>query len=335
MDRSAALRPLAEAAGSIRDLQEYRSGAELNAAVDAVATAIDRSLRLALRTDPAAPEGERLSALAPDALPLDRVVQSLRSRDVISLETAGAVHQLGGAATRARDGEARPADADVAAHAVVRVRADLSAGPRRTVHTGTEPAGPDQAGAEHSGTVPPAARPARTSDARGPGRWMAWLGAAFALLFVLGLAWVLTSGGEDHYQEGVAAFRAARWDSAAVSFERALQDRPVDVTAMLYLARSYRRLGRPEDAAEVLREAVRVAPEDADARRELGRVFMDLGQPQAAIDQLERALESDPASVPTWAALVQALRAAGDPQAERVLERAPAEVRAALRAQGG
>jgi tetratricopeptide (TPR) repeat protein len=314
MDRSAALRPLTEAAGPIRELDEYRSDAELNAAIEAVAAAVDRALRLALRTDPSAPEDHRLSALSPDALSLDQVLQSLRARDVISLETAGAVHELSGPARRARAGEARPADADVAARAVSRVRADLAA-----VEAAPE---------EVTATPPPP--PAPPPQVQGRGRWMAWLGAGLAALFVLGLAWVLASGGEDHYQEGIAAFRAARWDSAAASFERVLQDRPVDVTSMLYLARSYRRLGRLDDAADVLREAVRVASEDPDVRRELGRLYMDLDQPRPAIEQFERALENDPTSPPTWAALVQAMRAAGDPRADRVLDRAPAEVRDAL-----
>jgi tetratricopeptide (TPR) repeat protein len=338
MDRSTALRPLAEAAGPIRQLQEYRSDAELNAAIDAVAAAVDQSLRLALRTDPSAPEEHRMGALTPDALPSAQVVQSLRARDLISLETAGAVHELSAAADRARTARARPDDADAAARAVARLRADLAPAVEDPA-----PGAPAAAGSPRSGTTrpgstrPSATRPGGpepvTSGLQGRGRWMAWLAAGFALLMVLGLAWVLTSGGGDHYREGMAAFRAARWDSAAASFERVLQDRPVDVTTMLYLGRSYRRLGRLDRAADVLGEAVRVAPDDPDVRREIGRLYMDLGQPLRALEELERALEHDPDAVPTWAALVQALRAAGDPRADHALDRAPPEVQAALRQQ--
>jgi tetratricopeptide (TPR) repeat protein len=337
MDRSPALGPLTEAEGPIRRLNEYRSEAELNAAVAGVADAVERSLRLALRADPDAPEDHRLSALAPDALPLAEVVRSLRARDVISLETAGIIHELEGSARRAAAGEARAGDADVAARAVERLRGELGQTPS------TEPAavrpGPGSSAPVPGGPAPGSSSPAPgghapTAAVRGRGRWMAWLGAAMALLFMLGLAWVLTSGGEDHYRAGMQAFRAERWDSAAAAFERVLEERPVDVTTMLYLARSYRRAGRLDRAAEVLGEAMRVASDDADARREMGRLFMDLGQPRAAIEQFEHALESDPESAATWAALVQALRAAGDPRSERVLERAPPEVRAALRGEG-
>jgi tetratricopeptide (TPR) repeat protein len=319
MDRSAALRPLDEAAGPIRELEEYRSDAELSSAIDAVAAAVDRALRLALRTDPAAPEDHRLSALSPDALPQEQVVQSLRARDVISLETAGSIHELGAAAGRARSGASRPGDADLAARAVTTLRADLAAGVAEPEPVAT--------------TVPPD-RATPPPKVQGSGRWMAWLGAALALLFVLGLAWALAGGGDDDFDAGLAAFRAARWDSAAAAFERVLQERPVDVTTMLYLARSYRRQGRLAEAGDVLGEAIRVAPDDADARRELGRLYMDLGRPAEAIPQFERALEHDPDSAATWAGLIQALQAVGDPRADRLLDSAPPEVQRALRETG-
>jgi tetratricopeptide (TPR) repeat protein len=328
MDRSAALRPLSEAAGPIRLLEEYRSDAELNAAVREVALAVEQALRLALRTDLAAPEDHRLSALSPNAMPLEEVVRSLRSRDLLSIETAGGLHELAAAGRRATDGEARPADADAAASALARLRADLARlGDADELPDAPAPAAPGDAPTHASSPAPPSRPPARI---RGGGRWMAWLGTALALLFVIGFAWVLASGGEDEFRAGVAAFRAERWDSAAVAFERVLENRPVDVNARLYLSRVYRRQGRLQAASEVLREAVRVAPRDADVRRELGHLFMDLEQPESAIQQYERALEHDPDSELSWAGLIRALRAAGDPRAERLLERAPPSVRESL-----
>jgi tetratricopeptide (TPR) repeat protein len=329
MDRSAALRPLTAAAGPIRELREYDTDARLNAAVAAVADAVEQSLRLALNTDGSAPEDHRLSALSSNALSLEQVLQSLRARDRIALETAGSVHALDAAGDRARAGHARDSDADLAADAVTRLRADLASDPTpdpEAAGTGAAPA----VGEDRSGTAPmPAPSASPSARLRGRRRSMAWVGSGLALLFLIGLAWVLSSGGEDHYRAGLAAFRSARWDSAAVSFERVVQDRPVDVTAMLYLARSYRRLGRLEEAAGVLRDAARVAPRDGDVQRELGHLFMDLERPGPAVRHYERALELDPESRAAWAGLIRALRATDDPRADQLLERAPPDVRSA------
>lgn len=330
MDRSAALRPLDEAAEPIRRLIEHQSPEELHDAIRAVAAAVEQSLRLALQEDaPApAPVDERSDAASPEPPPLDQVVHRLRARDVISLETAGSVHELAAADERARISETRPGDSDVAVRAVERLRADLG--------TRDEAASPDAAGGP-SAPAAEAAGPARATPppvARGGGRWMAWVGAAFAAVFLIGLAWALAGGGNEDYDAGIAAFRAARWDSAAAAFERVLEDRPVDVTAMLYLSRSYRRQGRAREAADVLREAARVAPDDGDVRRELGHLFMELGQPRSAIQHYERAVQRDEGSVAAWGGLLQALRAADDPRAARLLDDAPPDVQAALRRPG-
>lgn len=351
MDGSDVLRPLDEAAGSIRRLDEYRSPDELHDAVASVAAAAEHALRRALRADARASDHDRLAALSPEALPLDDVVRSLRARNRIAIETAGDLHELAAAAARAADGQARAADADIAHRVVARLRAELGAMAAEAPPPGDRSPSPDRLPPPGDRSPPPADGPASAASGasgaspqsaesaasrpppprvRGGGRWMAWVGAAFALLMMVGLAWVLAGGGTDHFETGEAAFRAARWDSAAAAFERALEDRPVDVTTMLYLARSYRRQERLREAADVLREAARVAPDDAAVRRELGHLFMDLGQPASAVQQYERALEQDPASVVTWTRLIDAMRAAGDDRADRVLERAPAEARSAL-----
>ncbi len=344
MDRSAALRPLAEANGPIRDLEEYRSERELNAAIHAVGAAVERSLRLALRTDTDAPEEQRLAAMSAEVVPLDQVIQSLRARDRIRLETAGAAHQLIGAVERAATGRGRPSDADVAVVAVDKLRADLSSGssepaapaePKPGAPTGRtpdkgEPEAATGADPDAGSPGPPSVPVAPPPKISGGGRWMAWIGVAMAVTFMIGLAWVLGAGGEDHYRTGVAMFRAGRLDSAAVAFERALQERPVDVDAMLYLGRIHRRQDRLVEASEVLREAVRVAPDDAVALRELGHLFMDAGQPERAVEQYQRALEQDPDAPAGWAGLYRALRAMSDPRAEQLLDRAPDHVREAL-----
>lgn len=322
-DAAAALRPIDEVADAIARLHDYDSATELSTAIAAVWSAVQRALRLRLRADRAAPDPHRLRALSERDLPIEEVIQSLRAREVISLPTAGALHELRSAAARAREGTARPGDADVALAAVRKVRADLGADAQGAP---AAEAGPEGIAARepHPGPgdseVPPERR----------GRWMAWLAAALALAFLGAMAWVLSRDEVSHYDVAVAAFRAGRLDSAAVSFERALENRPGDVSIMLYLGRIHRRQDRPAEAAAVLREAVRIAPQDSDVRREMGHLFMDLRQPAAAAAQYERALESDPTEARTWASLIRALRAAGDPRADRLLADAPPEVRAAL-----
>ncbi|HUG42534.1 MAG TPA: tetratricopeptide repeat protein [Longimicrobiales bacterium] len=320
MDESAAaLRPLDEVADAIDRLGAYESTSDLAAALLAVRDAVERTLRLRLRNDPSAPEHERITAMSARDLPLPEVVQSLRTRDLISLETAGTVHEFEAAAARARAGEPRAADADRALRAVAGLRDDLGAGHRAAVPPAPAASAPGVRG-DTEEEKPPERR----------GRWMAWLGAALAALFLLTLAWVLVQGGGADRDAAVVAFRAGRLDSAAVGFERVLEDRPEDVGALLYLGRIRRRQGRVGEAAEHLRQAAGLAPADGDVRRELGHLFMDLGQPTAAVRQYERALEADAEEPRTWAALIRALRAAGDPRAEQLLADAPAEVQALL-----
>ena len=122
MDGSAgALRPLDEAAEAIDRLESYETTAELASAIETVRAAVERALRLRLRSEPSAPDSDRLSAMSRD-LPADEIVRRLRTRDLISLETAGSVHELEAAGTRARAGDPRPSDADVALRAAARLR---------------------------------------------------------------------------------------------------------------------------------------------------------------------------------------------------------------------
>lgn len=327
-DHPAPLRPLQDASDAIRRLDEYETLEDLASAVATVAAAVERSLRLRLRSDPDTPDAQRLAALSPDALPYDDLIRALRARDLVSIEGAGAVHELRAAAGRAESGAVRPADADVARAAVDRLTAEFrdAAAPAAPEDPPARPEGPP---AEEFEPAAEKGRDLRSLVADRP-RWMAGLAAAIAVVFVLLLAWALLRGGNQEYEAAVTAFRAGRLDSAAAAFERVRADRPDDVSTLLYLGRIYRRLGRPQEAAEVLRHAVGLAPDDPDARREMGHLFMDLGEPRSAARQYERALEQEPGEPLNWAALIRALRVDGDPRAEQLLEEAPPEVQAAL-----
>lgn len=351
MESPAALRPLEEAADPIRHLAEYRDTQELATALADVDGAVERALRLLLRGDGAAPEDHRLRALSEDQLPRDEVVASLRSRDRISLELAGALHELATVAERARGGVARPADADAAQRAVARLRREVREAPA-VAGGDAKPRGAGAEGREGAAADAPdaAGEAERVRGRRGPrameegeasavhpaesGRWMAWLGAGVALLFLLGLAWVILRGGGPDVERAVAAFRAGRLDSAAVAFEQVLEEWPGDPSATLYLGRIYRRQGRFQESADVLRQGVREHPADDDIRRELGHLLMDLDQPGPAARQYERALELDPEQMLNWAGVIRALRATGDPRAERLLQDAPPEIQAALTRSG-
>lgn len=324
-DAAAALRPIDEAAASIDRLQDYGSQAELTSAIETVWQAVERSLRLRLRGDRSAPDEHRLSALSEADLPLEDVVQSLRARDRISIETAGTVHAFGSAAARARERQARPADGDTGLEAVRHLRADFTSRPD------AEPAGGADAPEEEADEPRVDAASSEGVLPERRGRWMAILAASLAAFFLLALGWMLISGTGSDYEDGVSAFRAGRMDSAAVAFQRVLEDRPEDVNALLYLGRIHRRLEQPEQAADVLRRAAGVAPGDGDVRRELGHLFMDLDQPRAAVAQYERALEQEPEEMRNWAGLILALRAASDPRAEELLAEAPPQVQAMLR----
>ena len=88
-------------------LREYDSAEALAAAVRDAADALERSLRLLLRSDRGATDADRVHALSPAELPHERLIERLRQRELISIELAGLSHQTHAARTRAEAGTAR------------------------------------------------------------------------------------------------------------------------------------------------------------------------------------------------------------------------------------
>src|SRR5688572_22963174 len=125
MDTGRILRPLDDAAGAIDKLDGYESPTELRSALESTWQAVDRTLRTLLRSDPAAPDEIRLSALSPAELPHDRLIPALRQRNLISLQLAGMVHELELGARRAAAGEPRAADGDHALVVIARLREEI------------------------------------------------------------------------------------------------------------------------------------------------------------------------------------------------------------------
>ncbi len=318
------LAPLDEVEDAIHKLTVYGDRTELARALESVWEALQRSLRLLLRADPEAPGELRLSAFSPEELPLERVLEVLRSRGLISIELAGLLHQTEQAARRAGTGDVRAEDGDAADRAVDRLRAEVRARADRPVqdaaHNVVEGHDLD---AEEVHAVPARLR------GRGRSRTLLVAGVVVALLAAAALiAYFATRG--STLDDAVAAFRQGRLGVAEAGFRQAVHDDPGNVVALLFLARIYRREGRYADARDALRLAVQHAPQDPDVRRELGYLFMALKRPDFASEQFQQAVQMQPDEKLNWIGLVRALRAAGDPRADEMLHRAPPEAQAIL-----
>jgi tetratricopeptide (TPR) repeat protein len=312
MDALRVLRPLEEERAAIERLATYRAEAELADALLRVRAAVEQSLRLLLRADPGAPEAARLTAMAPELLPTGELIATLRRLDRISLELAGRFHALAEAVARASAGQARAGDADTALAVVRQLTLEV---------TGAA------AAVDAVDAASPVAEAAAPPRHRVPVRTLLLAGL---LLLLGGAVWWGLGREAGPAEQGVAAFRAGQMARAESLFLAASRAHDRDAGLLLYLGRIYRRERRYEEAANALRRAVEMAPADPDVRRELGWLFLELGRPEPAAEQFRRAQELAPAEASGWIGLIRSFRAAGSPEADEWLARAPAEVRAAM-----
>lgn len=331
IDTTRVLAPLTDAENAIRKLDDYENTAELASAVQQTWDAVERTLRQLLRADESAPDWLRLKALSKIELPANELLPALRQREAVSLEMAGMAHDLEQAAIRAERGEVRASDADVARKAVQQVRTDVAAAAQRLGQPALRsdrdrPVRAAAHGAVTSGAVkePVHSVPKPTKQRN----WKRILPVPVVAVLVILLA-VWAANRETTLEKGIAAFQADQLAQAEEHFQAATDGRDA-TTARLYLARIYRQQNRLPEAAEVLHVAAADDPNDAEVRRELGKLFLDLERPQQAVEQFRRAQELAPGEPENWIWLVRAMRLAGDPQAEVVLQQAPAEVRAAM-----
>jgi tetratricopeptide (TPR) repeat protein len=320
IDVNRALQPLNEAERAIAQLQTYESSAELSSALQATNAAVQRTLRFLLRSDRGAPDDLRMAALSPVELAPDRLIPALRQRDLISLHLAGQIHELEQANQRAAHGQVRPSDADLALRVVDQLRDEVQSHNEKNMRAVAHTAVTTGAIEEQPQLVPVSGadrKPIRIA-----------LIAAGALIFVV-LLWALLLR-DSATEKGIEAYRAGRYAEAQQIFQREFDDDVANGTAAFYLARLYRREKRFDEAAKVLRRAVDERPRDPDLRVEFGNVFMDLNQPAAAARRYQEAIDIDPDDPRYWVWLVRAQRAAGDPNSETTLQRAPDEARALL-----
>lgn len=318
------LLPLQDAEPHIDRLTDYRSKEELGESVAAVFDAVDRSLRRLLRSEPAASDDIRMAALTPDALATPRVVEELRRHGMISIELAGGVHELGSAAARVSAGASRAADADLALRCVENLRAEVHSLADRPVRAAAHSVVVDGDVEEEVNAVEP---PRRASDAR---RRIGLAAGLVALAAVLIAVVLLLRGSDSEMEEAVQAFRAGRLGVAEAGFEAVLREEPRNVSALLYLGRVYRRQGRFDEAGQALSRARAAEPQDADVSRELGHLFVQRNRMDLAAKYFQEAVENGPDEAANWIWYVRALRASGNPAADAVFKRAPAEAQAAL-----
>ena len=317
IDKTRVLRPLQEAEAAIDKLDNYESQTDLEAALQTTWQAIDRTLRNLLRADPGAPDDVRLGALSPADVPPDRLVTALRQRNLISLQLAGMIHEMDQAARRMTQGEVRPADGDHARNVVDVLRAEVNATADKPIQSATH-------AAIESGMLDVPAHRVPTPAGNRRYRLAAIAGAVLALVLIV----VAVVRHKSDLEKGVAAFEAQNWREAERNLTKDAENG--DATAQLYLARVYRATNQYQRAATVLRKAAVTHSEDDDIQRELGKLFLDLNQPANAVRYCQKAQKLQSDDQANWICLVRGMRAAGDPNAEVVLQQAPPEVRAAM-----
>jgi tetratricopeptide (TPR) repeat protein len=319
-DRTSALRPLQQAAESIAVLRQGTADESTlaRAALDVI-SAVEWTLRRRLRDEPVVPLAVRLSSLAPDEMTAEQVLSELRQHDVITIQSAAAVHHLFEARERlASRNVANRADADQALMVVELLESELSRARAEVIPVH------DTLLDEEIQEVP---SPGSQHVSR---RKMVIAASAviFLLLTVVLVRWYSAPAGGAEMQQGIALFRSGAYADAAHHFYRYSQLNPDDATPHLYLARIHRRLGRPQLAGPALQEALRLAPEDPAVHRELGFLLLETGRSDVAVERFRSAVAMDSDSPEGWMGLVLALRRDGRPgEADRVLARAPVQVR--------
>jgi hypothetical protein len=323
------LKPLRSVEG---DLVALRTGKGAAAAVVRVARAAEGVLRRMLRDDPTAAVELRLRALSTDDLLTGELLAELRRRDRLPMELAATFHELTAAANRlaTEGGDASPRDVEVAVAAADGLERHVLSNPYESpledpvLTAGGEtliPATPEDGEPVH--TVPASRRTAVPWPLIGAG-------AAVLALVLLGV-FLMRGRGSDPLREGEAAYSRGDTARAFSLFLDAARKRPKSAEPHYYMAQIYRERGRAQEAARELREGLALAPNDPRLNTELAYRMLDQGRAPQAAERFRAAILLDSTSARAWAGLVTSLRRAGRPdQADRVLARAPLEVRSLI-----
>jgi len=322
------LKPLRAVEGDVIALRTGQGGA---AGVVRISRAAETVLRRMLRDDPTVPVELRLRALSPDDVSTGELLAELRRRDRLPMELAANFHELSAAASRlaTQGGDAAPRDVEVAVRAADGLERHVLSHPFDTPLQ--DPVLTQQ---EDTLIPPPADHPDAVHAVPASRRTPPWplVGVAAAVLAAILLAIVLLRGrGPDPLREGEGAYSRGDTVNAFRLFTEAARKDPKAAAPHYYMAQIYRVKGRPQEAARELREGLALAPDDPRLNTELGYLMLDQGRAPQAAERFRGAILLDSTNARAWAGLVSALRRAGRAdQAERILARAPVEVRSLI-----
>ena len=116
--------------------------------------------------------------------------------------------------------------------------------------------------------------------------------------------------------------RMGELEAAAGRLERALELRPADLAATIWLSRVYQELGEPGSAGAVVAGMLARLPDTAALRLEAGRIALVTEDYASAVEHLEAARTLDPEAGSIHYPLAMAYRRLGDPdRAELHLQR--------------
>lgn len=102
------------------------------------------------------------------------------------------------------------------------------------------------------------------------------------------------AGGSKEFQEGVAAYNAGDFATAAQRFEAAIAQSPTVTALHVNLALAYFGLKRPAEAVASLEKASALAPGDASVHYQLGSAYVDVQAYDKAVAVLQKGLGSSP-----------------------------------------
>jgi predicted TPR repeat methyltransferase len=102
------------------------------------------------------------------------------------------------------------------------------------------------------------------------------------------------------FLEGLAHYRAGRFESADRDFSASLALVPGRPSTLTNLGATRLKLGRVEEATALLREALRQEPDNAEALGHLAAALAEAGQHESALEAVTRAVRLSPANGAAW-----------------------------------
>lgn len=118
----------------------------------------------------------------------------------------------------------------------------------------------------------------------------------------------LLRGFRVHILEGKAAFSARRYEKAAQSFKKAIEEDSSRASGWVNLAAANTQLHNPKEALSNLEEALRIDPENMTAHYNIGDLYITLDENKKAIDHLLIFVKANPDNITAHLQLARAYR---------------------------